>query len=41
MKRFIPIPGDLIVVDLSEWYALKDGERLRVCEPFDWMETGE
>lgn len=41
MKRFIPIPGDLIIVDMSEWYALKDGERLRVCEPFEWMETGE
>ena len=41
MKRFIPIPGDLNVVDLSEWFVLKDGERLRVCEPFDWMETGE
>lgn len=41
MKRFIPIPGDLIIVDISEWYALKDGERLRVCEPFDWMEVGE
>ena len=29
MKRFIPVPGDLIIVDFSEWYALKDGEKLR------------
>jgi hypothetical protein len=41
MKRFIPIPGDLIIVDFSEWYALKDGERLRVCENCDWIEVGE
>lgn len=41
MKRFIPIPGDLIVVEKSQWYALKDGERLRVCENVEWMEHGE
>lgn len=41
MKRFIPIPGDIIVVERSEWYALKDGERLRVCENCDWIEVGE
>lgn len=41
MKRFIPIPGDLIIVDVSEWYAIKDGERLRVCESNQWMEVGE
>ncbi len=41
MKRFIPIPGDLIIVEFSEWYALKDGERLRVCEHAGWTEVGE
>jgi hypothetical protein len=41
MKRFIPIPGDLIVVEKSQWYALKDGERLRVCENVEWIEHGE
>ena len=41
MKRFIPIPGDLIIVDFSEWYALKDGERLRVCENCQWIDVGE
>ena len=41
MKRFIPIPGDLIIVEFSEWYALKDGERLRVCENCGWMDIGE
>lgn len=29
-----PRPGDLIEVVKSNWYALKDGERLRVCEKF-------
>ncbi len=41
MKRFIPIPGDLIIVEFSEWYALKDGEKLRVCENYEWTEVGE
>ncbi len=41
MKRFIPIPGDIIIVEKSEWYALKDGERLRVCEHCEWVEVGE
>lgn len=41
MKRFIPIPGDLIIVEFSEWYALKDCERLRVCENCEWMDIGE
>ena len=41
MKRFIPIPGDLIIVEFSEWYALKDGEKLRVCEDAGWIEVGE
>jgi hypothetical protein len=27
-----PVPGDLIVVERSGWYALGDGELLRVCE---------
>lgn len=41
VRRFIPIPGDLILVETSEWYALKDGEKLRVCEPGGWIEEGE
>ena len=41
MKRFIPVPGDLIIVDFSEWYALKDGEKLRVCEHGHCIEVGE
>ena len=41
MKRFIPVPGDLIIVEFSEWYALKDGEKLRVCENGHWIEVGE
>ena len=41
MKRFIPHPGDLIIVDFSEWYALNDGEKLRVCENCEWIEVGE
>lgn len=41
MKRFIPHPGDLIIVDFSEWYALKDGEKLRVCENCEWIAVGE
>jgi hypothetical protein len=41
MRRFIPIPGDLIIVEVSEWYALKDSEKLRVCENYDWDKIGE
>ena len=41
MKRFIPVPGDLIIVEFSEWYALNDGEKLRVCENCEWMDIGE
>lgn len=41
MRRFIPIPGDLIIVEFSEWYALKDGEKLRVCENAGWIDEGE
>lgn len=41
MKRFIPIPGDLIIVEFSEWYALKDSEKLRVCENAGWIDEGE
>ncbi len=41
MKRFNPIPGDLIVVEISEWYALKDGKRLRVCENVDLAAEGD
>ena len=37
----VPIPGDLIIVEFSEWYALKDGERLRVCENCQWIDVGE
>lgn len=41
MNRLIPIPGDLIIVESSQWYALKDGQRLRVCEHLDWIDLGE
>ena len=27
----VPQPGDLILVERSDWYALQDGELLRVC----------
>lgn len=37
-KSDFPMPGDLIVVDKSEWYALSDGETLRVCETPHWCE---
>jgi hypothetical protein len=40
MKRHYPLPGDLIVVEKSEWYALKDGEMLRVCEQAGWTVVG-
>ena len=41
MKRFVPVPGDLIIVEFSEWYALRDGEKLRVCENCEWIDVGE
>ncbi len=41
MKRSVPSPGDLIIVERSEWYALKDGERLRVCEHAGWINPAE
>lgn len=34
----MPRCGDLIQVLRSEWYALKDGEWLRVCERPAWMQ---
>ena len=37
MQSGIPQPGDLILVVKSEWYALQDGERLRVCERPGWV----
>lgn len=41
MERSIPIPGDLIIVEFSEWYALKDYQKLRVCEHCGWHIVGE
>jgi hypothetical protein len=35
-----PVPGDLIVVERSGWYALADGELLRVCECDGWATPG-
>lgn len=35
-----PVPGDLIVVEHSGWYALADGELLRVCECDGWATPG-
>lgn len=35
-----PVPGDLIVVEHSGWYALGDGELLRVCECDGWATPG-
>jgi hypothetical protein len=35
-----PQPGDLILVERSEWYALQDGELLRVCENAGWVTPG-
>ncbi len=40
-RRRIPEPGDLIAVERSEWYALRDGQRLRVCEATGWATPGE
>lgn len=36
MKKEFPAPGDLIIVEQSEWYGLPDGGMLRVCEK-NWM----
>ena len=36
----VPQPGDLILVERSEWYALRNGERLRVCENAGWVTPG-
>lgn len=41
MKRSIPLPGDLIQVAKSEWYALRDEGWLRVCEHPGWTKDGE
>ncbi len=41
MKKKIPIPGDLIIVEKSEWYALSDGQRLRVCETGGWIDPNK
>ena len=35
-----PQPGDLILVERSGWYALQDGELLRVCECDGWATPG-
>ena len=35
-----PVPGDLIAVEKSEWYALPDGGVLRVCEFPGWTTPG-
>lgn len=32
----IPEPGDLVLVEKSYWYAIGDGQQLRVCEPPGW-----
>jgi len=40
MKRDFPLPGDLIRVQTSEWYALGNGELLRVCEQPGWATVG-
>ena len=36
----VPQPGDLILVERSDWYALRDGELLRVCENAGWVTPG-
>ena len=41
MIRNYPLPGDLIQVERSEWYALKDGQRLRVSELAGWQREGK
>ena len=41
MEQQFPKQGDPIIVDKSEWYALRDGERLRVSETAGWVEPCE
>ena len=38
MRKKFPVPGDLIIVDKSEWYGLPDGGKLRVCESGAWID---
>ncbi len=40
MRHEYPKPGDLIQVERSEWYAVQDGEFLRVCEEPGWAISG-
>lgn len=40
METQHPLPGDLIQVHVSLWYALKDGQQLRVCETPGWATAG-
>ena len=40
MTRLYPLPGDLILVEQSDWYAIGDGELLRVCERPGWAIEG-
>ena len=40
MSYEIPMPGDLIDVGDSEWYAIRSGEQLRVCEQPGWASLG-
>jgi hypothetical protein len=40
MHQSFPTSGDLILVSRSEWYAVKDGETLRVCEVPGWAVRG-
>ena len=40
MNEVYPKPGDLILVERSEWFAIQDGEFLRVCEEPDWVISG-
>jgi len=35
-----PLPGDLILIEQSQWYALQSGELLRVCEWTGWTTRG-
>jgi hypothetical protein len=40
MEHINPLPGELIFVEQSEWYALKHGQQLRVCEHPGWTIAG-
>ena len=40
MKKKYPVPGDLIIVEQSEWYGCPDGGMLRVCEG-SWFDPNE